>query len=107
MTTQTISEDSVASYLKQNNDFFNRNTELLKDLEISHQADGAVSLIERQVSIFGFSKPNVEWKNTRARNLVHKVLRGGRDLRPRLRVKVNRVDMDTRRIDFRPVDEGR
>ena len=51
MSTQSLNEDTVASYLKQNNDFFNRNTEILKDLEISHQANGAVSLIERQVSL--------------------------------------------------------
>ena len=51
MTMQALNEDTVASFLKQNNDFFNRNVELLKELEISHQTDGAVSLIERQVSV--------------------------------------------------------
>ena len=51
MSTQNLNEDIVVSYLKQNNDFFSRNSEILKDLEISHQTNGAVSLIERQVAL--------------------------------------------------------
>jgi hypothetical protein len=51
MTIQSLNEDSVASYLKQNNDFFERNSEILEELHLSHQTAGAISLIERQVAL--------------------------------------------------------
>ena len=46
----TISEESVRSYLRANPDFFERNAALLDSLELPHAAGGAVSLVERQVS---------------------------------------------------------
>ncbi len=42
-------EQTVAAYLASNPDFFNRNPELLQQLEITHQSHGITSLVERQV----------------------------------------------------------
>ena len=58
MSTQTkpefldepLSEQDVHSYLEAHPDFFERHRELLRTLELPHQAGGTVSLIERQVS---------------------------------------------------------
>ncbi|MES9871125.1 MAG: DUF484 family protein, partial [Sedimenticola sp.] len=48
-TTEEDTEQLVIDYLKSNADFFERNQDLLKELELSHSSGGAVSLIERQV----------------------------------------------------------
>jgi len=42
-------EDIVAKFLRQHPDFLEQNSELLKDLELSHASGPAVSLIEKQV----------------------------------------------------------
>ncbi len=42
-------EQTVAAYLASNPGFFNRNPELLQQLDIPHQSYGATSLVERQV----------------------------------------------------------
>lgn len=44
-------ELELISLLKQHGDILQRRPELLADLEVPHQAAGAVSLIERQVSV--------------------------------------------------------
>lgn len=46
-----ISEDQVARYLKNHPGFFLKRDDLLCELEISHGAGEAVSLLERQVSL--------------------------------------------------------
>ncbi len=51
MSIPNLNEDSVAGYLKQNHDFFERNNQLLEELQLTHKTHGAVSLIERQVSL--------------------------------------------------------
>ncbi|OOZ36096.1 DUF484 family protein [Solemya velesiana gill symbiont] len=48
-TTEEDTEQSIIDYLKSNPDFFDRNPELLQELELSHSSGDAVSLIERQV----------------------------------------------------------
>ncbi|MES9955837.1 MAG: DUF484 family protein [Sedimenticola sp.] len=48
-TTEEDTEQLVIDYLKSNADFFERNQDLLQELELSHSSGGAVSLIERQV----------------------------------------------------------
>jgi uncharacterized protein YigA (DUF484 family) len=45
-------EQNTINYLQQHHDFFNHHQELLLSLKIPHLNGGAVSLIERQVSIF-------------------------------------------------------
>lgn len=49
--TVTLSDASVADYLRRHPDFFLRHDYLLTDLELPHDAKGAVSLIERQVAV--------------------------------------------------------
>lgn len=45
------SSEAVAQYLQQHPDFFVDRDELLADMRIPHESGGAVSLLERQVSI--------------------------------------------------------
>ncbi len=46
---KTSLKEVVASYLRKNPDFFDKNPDVLETLEINHQSGTAVSLIERQV----------------------------------------------------------
>jgi len=48
-----VSEEAVDEFLRQNPDFFERNSELLNTLRLPHvsAAGGTVSLVERQVSV--------------------------------------------------------
>jgi uncharacterized protein YigA (DUF484 family) len=48
---EEISEETVHDYLERNPDFFERNAALLSSLRLPHVAGGAVSLVERQVSM--------------------------------------------------------
>jgi uncharacterized protein YigA (DUF484 family) len=47
----TLSEDAIHDYLADNPDFFERHSDLLGTLRLPHGAGGAVSLVERQVSL--------------------------------------------------------
>jgi uncharacterized protein len=50
--TDTVSEDSIADYLKSHPDFFERHAPLVLGLKLPHRAGGAtISLVERQVSM--------------------------------------------------------
>jgi uncharacterized protein YigA (DUF484 family) len=44
-------EESIAAYLRDNPDFFDRHPKLLEDLVVPHSCGGAVSLVEYQVSV--------------------------------------------------------
>src|SRR5690606_34885530 len=46
-----ITADQVAAYLKLHPDFFLKRDDLLTELQVAHPAGGAVSLLERQVSV--------------------------------------------------------
>jgi hypothetical protein len=46
-----ITEDQVALYLRNNPGFFLKRNDLLCELELAHPSGGAVSLLERQVSL--------------------------------------------------------
>jgi uncharacterized protein YigA (DUF484 family) len=46
-----LSEEQVREYLKQHEDFLQRNPDMLDHLHISHASGSAVSLVEKQVSI--------------------------------------------------------
>lgn len=48
---ETLSEDAVRDYLEAHPDFFERNSGLLRVLQIPHSSGDAVSLVERQVSV--------------------------------------------------------
>ncbi len=44
-------EESIAAYLRENPDFFDRHPRLLEDLVVPHSCGGAVSLVEYQVGV--------------------------------------------------------
>jgi hypothetical protein len=44
-------EESIADYLRENPDFFDRHPKLLENLIVPHSCGGAVSLVEYQVSV--------------------------------------------------------
>ena len=46
-----ITADQVAAYLKLHPDFFLKRDDLLTELQVAHPSGGAVSLLERQVSV--------------------------------------------------------
>lgn len=48
---ESISEDAVHDFLAANPDFFENNPDLLSALRLPHATGGAVSLVERQVSV--------------------------------------------------------
>lgn len=43
--------EQIAAYLRRHPDFFLKRPDLLMDIEVAHPAGGAVSLLERQVSV--------------------------------------------------------
>jgi uncharacterized protein YigA (DUF484 family) len=49
--TKTISAQEVAEYLTKHPEYFENHPEVLKAIEVPHQAGSAVSLIERQVGV--------------------------------------------------------
>lgn len=79
MTTQAQSKDNdqgldeqqVIDYLMTHPDFFKQNAPLLVDMEIPHEAGGAVSLIERQVSILREKNRHFEDKLREMVDAVH------------------------------------
>jgi len=48
---EELSDQAVQDYLEANPDFFERHSALLNQLDLPHGAGGAVSLVERQVSM--------------------------------------------------------
>ena len=46
-----IDEGLIAAYLQSNPEFFERHADLLGTIRLPHGAGGAVSLVERQVSL--------------------------------------------------------
>jgi len=57
----TLNDESVARYLTDNPEFFNRQAELLLELTIPHESGSAISLLERQVTLF--RERNLELQN--------------------------------------------
>lgn len=49
--TQAISEQAVAEYLRDHPDFFEHNLWLLPEMHLPHESGGAISLVERQVTM--------------------------------------------------------
>lgn len=50
-TQEELSEQAVVNYLADHPDFFEQHATLLSSLHLSHATGGAVSLVERQVSV--------------------------------------------------------
>jgi hypothetical protein len=62
-TPVEYNDEAIAEYLQANPDFFNRNSELLADLQLPHSTGGAaISLIERQVSVLRGRNEQIETK---------------------------------------------
>lgn len=59
-TESTINDEMVRDYLIENNDFLQRNPEMLDHLHISHASGSAISLVEKQVGIL--RERNVEMR---------------------------------------------
>lgn len=60
--SNALSDASVADYLRRHPDFFLRHDYLLTDLELPHDAKGAVSLIERQVAVLREQRQDLKRK---------------------------------------------
>ena len=60
-SAETVSEDSIADYLKSHPDFFERHAPLVLGLKVPHRAGGAaISLVERQVSLLRQRNSQIE-----------------------------------------------
>ena len=68
---QELDEQQVIDYLMEHPDFFKQNAILLADMDIPHDAGGAVSLIERQVSILREKNRHFEAKLREMVDAVH------------------------------------
>ena len=51
ISQDALEEQTIIDYLRNHPDFFMSHSGLLADLQVPHQTEGAVSLIERQVSV--------------------------------------------------------
>lgn len=67
-----IDEQHIRDYLKQNPDFFDQNPDILDHLQITHSAQGAVSLVERQVTV-------LRERNMEVRKRLNSLMENARD----------------------------
>lgn len=51
ISQDTLEEQAIADYLRSHPEFFMSHTGLLADIQVPHRTEGAISLIERQVSV--------------------------------------------------------
>jgi len=73
MTTETVLDSaSVATWLRQNTEFFLHNADLLADLTIPHESGGVVSLVERQLSV-------LRARNIELRDRLHRLVEVARE----------------------------
>lgn len=67
-----LDEASIADYLRQTPDFFQRHPQVLVDVELAHDCGGAASLIERQVR-------TLREQNNKLRSQLEKLVKIARD----------------------------
>ncbi|TQV70767.1 DUF484 family protein [Exilibacterium tricleocarpae] len=67
-----LSEEQVSEFLRQHPDYFVKNPGLLADLRLPHESGGAISLVERQVSV-------LRERNMDMRHRLSKLLDNARD----------------------------
>jgi uncharacterized protein YigA (DUF484 family) len=60
--TRVVSDSEVSDYLIKHPDFFDKNPDVLKQVEVPHKAGAAVSLIERQVGVLRQENRNLRSK---------------------------------------------
>lgn len=80
------SESQLLAMLRKNLDILKRHPELLSELEIPHQAGGAASLIERQVSVL---RENLKSTEKRLRRLMDIARDNERLSKSRHRIAIN------------------
>lgn len=61
MQQEAMQDHLIADYLRNHPEFFNTHTRLLAEIRVPHQAHGAVSLIERQITVL--REQNLELKH--------------------------------------------
>lgn len=71
-TEVSVTEEQVAQYLRKHPDFFVKQPTLLAELRLPHESGGAISLVERQVSI-------LRERNMDMRHRLSKLLDNARD----------------------------
>lgn len=86
-----VDEQVLIDYLRENPDFFSRYSELLSELAIPHEANGAVSLIERQVHVLRQQQIN-------SQNRLQDLVETARD-NERLSERLHRVSLEAIAID--------
>lgn len=67
LEVNTVTEDMVSNYLKNNLDFFNKHPDILAELSIPHNSGSAVSLVERQVTV-------LREQNEQSRKRLHELI---------------------------------
>lgn len=67
-----ITEHEVSEYLRQHLEFFEANTQLLGELKLPHNMNGAVSLVERQITV-------LRDKNRQLRAHLHDLIKVARE----------------------------
>ena len=60
LATAPLDDAAVAEYLRENTDFFIRNSTLLLELTIPHESGKAISLLEKQVAVYRNKQDNIE-----------------------------------------------
>lgn len=67
LESNIITEDMIADYLKDNQDFFNKHPDILAELKIPHNSGSAISLVERQVAV-------LREQNEQTRKRLHELI---------------------------------
>lgn len=69
--TNTLTEEQVIAFLRQNPDFFASNEYLLNELKIPHASGAAISLGERQVQVFREHRDELKHKLNELISVAH------------------------------------
>lgn len=86
ITDNTVDEQQILDYLRDNPEFFHQHTELLSELRLSHSSGTAVSLIEHQVTV-------LRDKNRELKNKLLNLVQVARD-NDRLNERIHRMVLD-------------
>ncbi len=109
VSPDTLQDHSVVDYLRDHPEFFNTHTGLLAEIQVPHQSHGAISLIERQVTVLRDQNQDIKRQlqalvhvardNDRLNQRVQRLtlaLLAAKDLNATLRVIANSLHEDFR-----------
>jgi len=68
----------VIDYLQQHPDFFSENPEVLQQLELNHQSQGAISLVERQLKLLREQNHHLKNQNDMLQDNMHHLIETAR-----------------------------